>query len=392
MNKEQGTRVTAADVSEGDARERPFIIVTGAGRSGTSAVARVLHESGARMGSDLAEPSDANPDGFYEDWGALWLNERLLRDVGMGDRWRSERWPSRATVLAAAQRYRDEMAALVADATDGWKDPRFALTLEAWLPLLSSKPKVVVCLRSPEAYAESVVRVYGLVDRAAAERQWARHYRRLLEVIRDYRLEAICIEYDALVEQPEETVAELAAFVGRPLRAEYVDAPLRRHVRAVPERYRPLYERVLGLGPEGQRSRVRGQGTPVEVQRSEFDGRGAWVATEDDAERLEEIVARVRAARDDWEQRVRMPKPRLDDETRVACERYRSVLCEAQRAFAALEPPQDLERRHALTVEQINLQRMIVELTLNAMVDGAGDRRALKQAVRAWRRFGRTAI
>ncbi len=233
------------------AADRPFIIVTGAGRSGTSAVARVLHESGVRLGSDLAEASEVNPYGFYEDWGALWLNERLLRDAGMGDRSRPERWPSRATVLAAARRYRDEMAALVADGADGWKDPRFSITLEAWLPLLPSRPKVVVCLRSPRAYAESVVRVYGLVDYAAAERQWARHYRRLLDVISHARLEAICIEYDALIERPEETVAALSAFAGRPLRAEYVDAPLRRHVRPVPERYRGLYERVLRLAPEG---------------------------------------------------------------------------------------------------------------------------------------------
>jgi len=226
-----------------------MIIVTGAGRSGTSAVARVLHESGVRMGHNLAEATEDNPEGFYEELPVVLLHERMLRDLRMSGLWQPQslRWARRPTVLAVAQRYRDAMAALAADALDGWKDPRFSITLEAWLPSLPAQPKVIVCLRSPAACAESVQRVFGLVELQAARRQWARHYRRLLDVIRDYELEATCVEYDSLVERPEETVAALAAFVGRPLRAEYVDAPLRRHVQPVPEQYRKLYEEVASL-------------------------------------------------------------------------------------------------------------------------------------------------
>ena len=235
---------------QGTGPRRPFVIVTGAGRSGTSAVARVLHESGVRMGHDLAEPTEDNVEGFYEELPVVLLHERMLRDLRMSGIWetrQSLRWARRATVLTVAERYRDVMAALIAGAAGGWKDPRFSITLEAWLPSLPARPKVIVCLRSPEAYAESVQRVFGLVELEAARRQWARHYRRLLDVIRDHRLEATCVEYDALVERPEETVAALAAFVGRPLRADYVDAPLRRHVCAVPPQYRRLYEEVASL-------------------------------------------------------------------------------------------------------------------------------------------------
>jgi hypothetical protein len=227
-----------------------MIIVTGAGRSGTSAVARVLHESGVRMGSDLAEATEDNVEGFYEELPVVLLHERMLRDLRMSGIWgatQTRRWARRATVLAVAKRYREVMAMLAASALDGWKDPRFSITLEAWLPSLPARPKVIVCLRSPEAYAESVQRTFGLVEPEAARRQWACHYRRLLDVIRDYRLEATCVEYDALVERPEDTVAALAAFVGRPLCAQYVAAPLRRHVRAVPDQHRGLYEEVVSL-------------------------------------------------------------------------------------------------------------------------------------------------
>jgi hypothetical protein len=351
---------------------QPFIIVTGAGRSGTSAVARVLHESGVSMGTNLAAPSDANADGFYEDWGALWLNERILRDCGVGDRWRPERWPSRATVRAAARGHRDEMAALVANATDGWKDPRFSITLEAWLPLLPSRTKLIVCLRSPAAYAESVVRVYGLVDRAAAERQWARHYQRLLAVIHEHALEAICIEYDTLVERPEETVAALSSFIGRQLSAEHVNAPLRRYVHAVPERYRTLYDQVLGLSPLKPAPRIdhpRDDATGVEISSAEVTRRAA------------EIAGSVRHARREWETNVGMPKPATSTAARTASEAYRSVLCETQRELATLPGAPHLAR-------DVDLQRMIVELTIAAMAED--DPRTMRAAVRAWKRFGRS--
>jgi hypothetical protein len=227
---------------------RPFLIVTGAGRSGTSAVARVLHESGVRMGDHQGIASRINPVGFYEDVDVRNLNDQLLEHVGLADTSRPQRWPSRARVVAAARGRRDEMAALAARAADGWKDPRFSITLEAWLPLLPSRPKVIVCLRSPEAYAESAVQVYGLIEPAAAMRQWARHYHRLLTLIEAHGLEAACVEYDLLVDNPSETVDGLAAFVGRPLRAAYVEASLRRERGGVPGRYRRLYERVRTLG------------------------------------------------------------------------------------------------------------------------------------------------
>lgn len=227
--------------------ERPFIIVTGAGRSGTSAVARVLHESGVRMGSDFDAPSDVNPEGFYEETAVWTLNQRLLTDLGMGDYRHPELWPSRSTVLAAAARHEPAMRELAANANAGWKDPRFAITLEAWLPRLPARPKLIVCLRSPAAQVESVVRGYGLVDRATVKRLWVKHYRRLLDVIQDYRLEATCVEFDALVERPQKATAALSEFVGHSLRPDYVNPSLQRFRRPVPTKYARLYREVLAL-------------------------------------------------------------------------------------------------------------------------------------------------
>ncbi|OGO49736.1 MAG: hypothetical protein A2148_09850 [Chloroflexi bacterium RBG_16_68_14] len=380
-----------------------FIIVTGAGRSGTSAVARVLHESGLRMGNELGAPTEHNPDGFYEDMGVWWLHERLLAELGMSGIWRLERWPWRSTVLAAAARYREEMQALIARAADGWKDPRFAITLEAWLPLLPVRPKVVVCLRSPRAYADSAIRIFGLVDPQAMERQWARHYRRLLDVIRDYELDATCVDYNALVERPEETLACLAAFVGYPLKAEYVEPPLRHFTRPVPKEYARLYQEVRALGGDGRLPtttaavETREQaGAPKPPGKEEMEAIDAYI------QQVHDIDLGTQGPKAAWTVQVGLPRPKLSrseglgltlaealEQTRAASAAYASALHEAQERLRALDPPPGFERYHELTLRIVNLERVVAEVMLAAVKGEAVDRRMWKAALSSWRRYGR---
>ena len=94
--------------------DRSFVIVTGYGRSGTSAVARVLHESGVRMGNDFGPPDEHNPTGYYQDQAIYLANQQIL--AGHESSWR---W--RATVLAIASRLGPQLAELAQADTDGWK-------------------------------------------------------------------------------------------------------------------------------------------------------------------------------------------------------------------------------------------------------------------------------
>lgn len=60
----------------------PDVVVVGTGRSGTSAVARVLHERiGVCMGHFIKTPNAANPKGFHEDWLEHGLMQNVLQDV-----------------------------------------------------------------------------------------------------------------------------------------------------------------------------------------------------------------------------------------------------------------------------------------------------------------------
>src|SRR4051794_38105877 len=139
-----------------------MFLITGSGRSGTSAVAKLLHHAGLSAGHDLIEADESNADGYFEERPVIKLNDCILRDTRLNERFATA---SREQVVAAAVPYSDEMRELAARATPAWKDPRFCWTLEAWLPFLPDPPRMVVCLRSPQEVVASTMRYYGLVDR-----------------------------------------------------------------------------------------------------------------------------------------------------------------------------------------------------------------------------------
>jgi len=225
-----------------------MIIICGSGRSGTSAVARLVHESGISVGRDLIAPDEHNAEGYFEERLVVMMNDALLNDVGLHT-WFSA--ASRAEILAAAHARADTMCEIVATATPAWKDPRFSWTLEAWMELMAEPPRVAVCLRSPEEVVASTLRYYGLAGdepTRAVEHGWRAGYERLLEVIDEYRLDAVSVIFGDLDADPEPAVAPLERFVGRKLDCGFVRRDLRHHRGGVPEHLRDVYDRVAALG------------------------------------------------------------------------------------------------------------------------------------------------
>lgn len=225
-----------------------MFLIAGSGRSGTSAVARLLHEAGILLGRDLIEPDEFNAEGYFEERGVVTMNDALLNDVGL------HRWfngASREAILGAARGRSEAMRELAAAATPAWKDPRFSWTLEAWMEVLPERPRVIVCLRSPAEVVASTLRYYGLAGdepTRAVEHQWRAQYERLIEVIAEYGLDALSIEYGALQAAPSSAVAPLERFVGRALDVGFVRGDLRHHVGAVAPGLQAVYDRVAALG------------------------------------------------------------------------------------------------------------------------------------------------
>jgi hypothetical protein len=224
-----------------------MIIITGSGRSGTSAVARLIHEAGISVGHDLIEADESNAEGYFEERDVIVVNDHILKDAGM-DTWFAV--ASRAELLAVARKRGDEMRALSASATPAWKDPRFCWTLEAWMEVLPSEPRVIVCLRSPAEVVASTLRYYGQVSdeaRRHVEHRWQSEYDRLLEIIDEFRLDAMPVEFSELYRRPKHIAASLSRFVGREIAPSGVRADLRHHRLRVPARLRATYDRVRAL-------------------------------------------------------------------------------------------------------------------------------------------------
>lgn len=129
------------------------VCIAGMHRSGTSLVARLLHECGAYLGesSDLMPAAPDNPDGFWENVQFLAINDGVLSELGGA--WdfppphdlRKAAHPELDVLRSRAQ----ELVGLFSNQPFwAWKDPRNSLLLDFWLEVMPSL-KVVTCLRNP---------------------------------------------------------------------------------------------------------------------------------------------------------------------------------------------------------------------------------------------------
>ncbi len=229
-----------------------MFLIAGSGRSGTSAVAQLLHHAGLAVGHDLIEPDASNEEGYFEERRLVLINDAILHNAGLDVRFPRA---TRRRVIAAAAPHLDLMRELAANATPAWKDPRLSWTLEAWLGVFPDPPRMIVCLRSPAEVIASTMRYFGVEDsesKRAIEHLWRAQYQRLLRVIGAHNLDAVSVEFGELHADPAAAVAPLERFIGRKLDVAHIRRDLRHHELKFPKRLRPLYDRVLALADPWQ--------------------------------------------------------------------------------------------------------------------------------------------
>jgi hypothetical protein len=209
------------------------VCVLGMSRTGTSLTTRVLSLAGVYLGPEeellqkdlhqlagegesvLARARETNPDGFWEHYRLMRLNERILR--ALGGSWRDpprmEPGWEESEELAPL---RDEARALLAESFAGrslwgWKDPRNSLTLPFWQRLLPGL-RSVICLRNPVDVAASLERRDGIpLDQAVA--LWQAYVARAL--VNTSGGSRLLVPYESYFEDPQGVAARLARFVGR---------------------------------------------------------------------------------------------------------------------------------------------------------------------------------
>lgn len=119
-----------------------IVIVCGMHRSGTSAMAGLLHSNGITMGKErdfYPPPMRENPKGFYENVRFRRINDEILKRFD----YRVKSFDPNIPVvhLIREEKLRDKMKSLIIEFNEefprwGWKDPRTSLTALTWFDVI----------------------------------------------------------------------------------------------------------------------------------------------------------------------------------------------------------------------------------------------------------------
>lgn len=144
---------------------RSTVLIVGMHRSGTSALAGALAHYGMPFGDNLIPPDSENPKGYFEDVRIVKIHEQLLSAFGASWK-RPHLIPEDWLDSEATKQAEDQLCEYIQKHLDQFpcfaiKDPRLCLLLPLWyrvLGRLDRRPNVILCLRQPDAIAQSLSR------------------------------------------------------------------------------------------------------------------------------------------------------------------------------------------------------------------------------------------
>lgn len=125
----------------------PPILIVGFHRSGTSAIARVLHRSGLHLGDDLLGAEPTNPHGHFEDLEVVSFHDAALAVQGLS--WKSTE-PLSRPIESSVELAIDTLTESRSARNHPWgiKDPRICLFLPEWLRA-APDARIVLAIRRP---------------------------------------------------------------------------------------------------------------------------------------------------------------------------------------------------------------------------------------------------
>ncbi len=337
----------------GDTRDRRLVVVLSLSRSGSSVLARILHEV---LGVDFGEPIDhipanrTNPDGFFENREVLKLNEDVLASIGAGV---FQPPPLEYFLRGGLDDQVARMRRVIEfyfpeAATIGIKDPRLALTLPVWR---AAWPPIVpvIIFRDPGAAASSIVEQNGIaLDHALS--LWYPYYQRILQYTTG--LPRFVTSFERLVALPVEVTGQLARHLGvsfdpaaakEKLERLVVAGRIRHSARAEPAHLSPfidantklLYAYLAAAAERGAQPDYHHLGAVLSGLRlfDEMAGERRQVAEQQSAER----EAQLRSERESAVARVGVIERQVAEiERQVAAEIERQAAAEIERQVGPL--------------------------------------------------------
>jgi hypothetical protein len=195
------------------------VLVLGNHRSGSSCLAGVLHKLGVNMGDRMLGAHPSNPDGHYEDWDFLHLNDRVVGAWKNPLVYQVDDNPM-YDLPALPPVYRKMYTALIelrnTKGLWGIKDPRLCITARYFRDLLDA-PYIIEISRNREQIISSLMRRDGMSNDEAIGivRTYTRELNETIsEYLSDLRVEHLEIQFDDLCYNPNEVVLRIQNFLG----------------------------------------------------------------------------------------------------------------------------------------------------------------------------------
>lgn len=197
--------------------QRTVLLIFGMHRSGTSAFAGLLKESGIPMGKALMKPAFDNPRGFYEHEKVVAYNEQILNILGQS-------WDA-ITALPADWIEIQQVQNLQKEATTfiqtefknlplfALKDPRFSLTFPFWEAIfqkLNIKIKQYILVRHPYEVANSLWKRNQL-PKVTATALWMKYMLQTVTAIDPKNSQFI--SFETVVNEPQKVLQSLETSV-----------------------------------------------------------------------------------------------------------------------------------------------------------------------------------
>lgn len=188
--------------------QKMIVIVLGMHRSGTSALAGLLHTNGINMGKKLLGPKPENPKGFFEDKTIIKLNDEILSYNNYKVTSWSEKLPS---IITCSSNLKLKLSNYIKNRNEniwGWKDPRTCITFPIWKTIIGKKEyKVITIKRDIEAVAKSLYKRNNCSIEQGMK--VARAYNKKISKIH----KSLNISYENLINNTEDTVNKISEYL-----------------------------------------------------------------------------------------------------------------------------------------------------------------------------------
>ncbi len=233
-----------------------ILAIGGMHRSGTSLLAKILHDAGMYLGDEeqLMAPAEDNPEGFWEHVDFVELNDKLLSRLQGG--WDfvpelPEGWLNDESLDGLKAEARQLIAEFAAYSFWGWKDPRNTLTFDFWKALIPEL-KFILAVRHPLEVARSLQKrnFFSLMN---GLHLWEKYNAMWKDRLDDP--DVFVIHYHALLNRPDQEVQRLLQWLKIDLTPEHLDE-IKQNIKgdlkhqsdhSVPEEVKERFDELLPL-------------------------------------------------------------------------------------------------------------------------------------------------